>query len=180
MAEMNRRPHTSVYGNLAYDLDAIVRERQLEEAGAMPERRQQPRQEIRTRTRTNAQAKARPSHLLLGGAALLCAMVVVLMLGFAQLTRVSASVSSIKSQITDLEEEHVSLLTRYEKTFDLATIKEVAENAGMSKPTSGQIEYIDLSGGDTAVVYRSEGGNALHGVLSQVEAGVSSVWEFFQ
>ena len=102
------------------------------------------------------------------------------MLGFAQLTRVSASVSSIKSEISDLEEEHVSLLTRYEKTFDLATIKEVAENAGMSKPTSGQIEYIDLSGGDTAVVYRSEGGNALHGIFAQVEAGVSSIWEFFR
>ena len=180
MAEMNRRPHTNVYGSLAYDLDAIVRERQLEEAGAMPERREQPQQEIRTRTRANTQAKTRPSPLLLSGTVVLCALLVVLMLGFAQLTRVSASVSSLKGEIADLEDEHVTLLTLYEKTFDLATIKEVAENAGMSKPTSGQIEYIDLSGGDTAVVYRNEGSNALHGVFSQVEAGVSSVWEFFQ
>ena len=37
MAEYKRRPDSPVYGNLAYDLDALVRERALEEAGRMPE-----------------------------------------------------------------------------------------------------------------------------------------------
>ena len=30
----------AVYGNLAYDLDALVRERQLEEAGKLPQKKQ--------------------------------------------------------------------------------------------------------------------------------------------
>lgn len=32
----------------------------------------------------------------------------------------------------------MALLTAYERTFDLATVKAAAEAAGMSKPSSGQ------------------------------------------
>ena len=37
MAQKYRHNGAATYGSLAYDLDAIVRERQLEEAGTMPE-----------------------------------------------------------------------------------------------------------------------------------------------
>ena len=51
MADPRRRPGTTVNGNLAYDLDALVRERNLEEAGKVheyerpPQRRSQPRRQ---------------------------------------------------------------------------------------------------------------------------------------
>ena len=177
MAE-KRRTTTTTYGSLAYDLDRIVRERQLEEAGTMPERRQEA--PVQARPRTHTKVKARPSPLLLGGIAALCSLVLVLMLGYVQLTKVSNHVGSIKGELSELTNEHVELLTQYEKTFDLATIKEVAEKAGMSKPGAGQIEYIDLSGADSVVIYRAETSGVLQGIRSTAAAAADRVLEYFR
>ena len=114
------------------------------------------------------------------GTVVLLALVVVLMLGYVTLTDVSGSVSSIKREIESLDEQHVALLTEYEKTFDLATVKAAAEAAGMSKPTSGQIQYIDLSGIDSVTLYKAEGGAALGGLLDQLERGWDYVLEYFR
>ena len=180
MAAVRRAPRTPTYGNLAYDLDAIVRERQLEEAGTMPERRPEPEPEIQVTPRVRQHAKARPSALLMVSIVVLCAMVMALMLGFVQLTKVSTSVSEIKSELAVLNDEHVSLLTRYEQTFDLATIKETAEAAGMTKPTSAQIEYVDLSGSDVAVVYQAGSDGLLDDLIHGVGDGLAALVEYFR
>ena len=122
MADLKHKTYNATYGSLAYDLDAIVRERQLEEAGTMPERHAPAQPKAAPRARTHTQTKPQTSPLLVGGIAVLCAMVMVLMLGYVQLTKVSTHVSSIKSEMATLTDEHVSLLTAYERTFDLATI----------------------------------------------------------
>lgn len=179
MARKYRANDAATYGSLAYDLDALVLERQLEEAGAMPERRAESAPVQRRRSEAHAQAKSRPSPLLVGGVVTMCALVVVLLLGYVQLTAVSASVSQLNNELTELQTEHVTLLTEYEKTFDLATIKSVAEAAGMSKPTSGQIQYIDLSGSDSAVVYSGEPGITAQ-VFADVRDSALSVVEFFR
>ena len=155
------------------------RERQLEEAGKLPSKQQPAIQEKPLpRRRPQARAAARPSPLVAGGVVVLLAMVVVLMLGYVTLTDVSGSVSSIKRQISDLDEQHVALLTEYEKTFDLATIKAAAEAAGMSKPTSGQIQYIDLSGSDSVTLYKAEG--SAGGLLDKAKDGWAYVLEYFR
>ena len=178
MAQPYRK--NAVYGSLAYDLDALVRERQLEEAGKLPPKQQPAVQEKPLpRRRPRARAAARPSPLVAGGVAVLLAMVVVLMLGYVTLTDVSGSVSSIKRQISDLDEQHIALLTEYEKTFDLATIKAAAEKAGMSKPTSGQIQYIDLGGSDSVVLYAGQPG-LVDQAVSKLEEGARSIWEYFR
>lgn len=168
-----------IYGSLAYDLDALVLERQLEEAGAMPERRVEAAPVQRRRAEAHPQVKSRPSPLLVSGIAVMCALVVVLLLGYVQLTAVGASISQLNNDLSELQTEHVALLTEYEETFDLATIKAVAEAAGMSKPTSGQIQYIDLSGSDSAVVYSEEPGVTAQ-VFADVRNGALSVVEFFR
>ena len=181
MAQKYRHNGAATYGSLAYDLDALVRERQLEEAGTMPERRVERKAEPvqRRRSETHTQTKTRPSALVVGGLVTMCALVMVLMLGYVQLTAASASVSRLNNALTTLQTEHVALLTEYEKTFDLATIKATAEAAGMSKPTSGQIQYIDLSGSDTAVVYTGEPGVTAR-VFADVRQSAASVVEFFR
>ena len=179
MTDERRRNITTIYGNLAYDLDTLVRERQLEEAGEMPERKAEAKPQAQPRRRPQAQAKARPSALVMGGIVVVCALVMVLLLGYVQLTTVSNHVSTIKKELATLEEENVSLLTEYEKTFDLATIKAAAEEAGRSKPTSGQIQYIDLSGADTAVVCGGEPG-LMEKAASTVKEGALSLWEYFR
>ena len=134
MTDERRRNMTMIYGSLAYDLDTLARERQLEEAGEMPERSGAPQPKAQPRRHPQAQAKTRPSPLLVGGIVLVCALVMVLLLGYVQLTVVSNHVVTIKDQLATLQEEHVALVTEYEKTFDLATVKAAAEEAGMSKP----------------------------------------------
>ena len=73
-----------------------------------------------------------------------------------QLTVISSEVVKLQSELSDLQTQNVSLTTKYEQTFDLSTIKEAAEAAGMSKPSSSQIYYIDMSGSDNAVVYQRQ------------------------
>ena len=110
MTDERRRNIKMVYGSLAYDLDTLARERQLEEAGEMPQRTAQPERQPQpqTRRRPQAQAKARPSALTVGGIAAVCALVMVLLLGYVQLTAVSNNVSTIKKELATLEGEHVS------------------------------------------------------------------------
>ena len=59
---------------------------------------------------------------------------------------ISSNIVDMKEQISVLEGEQVSLLTRYEQAFDLATVKEAAQSAGMRQPDDSQIFYIDLPG----------------------------------
>ena len=69
------------------------------------------------------------SPAVLIGTVIVTAMVVVLMLCYVKLTGISDNVSTIKRSISALEDEHIALLTEYEKTFDLATVKAAAEAA---------------------------------------------------
>ncbi len=56
-----------------------------------------------------------------------------------------------------LQAENVTLTAQYEQMFDLATVKEVAEAAGMSKPSSSQI-YLHRSVGGRQCRGLSAGG----------------------
>ena len=175
--------HGATYGSLAYDLDALARETQLDEAGKLPQKKVRPAQpEVQPvqRRQSAARAAVRPSPVLLLGTVLVVGMVIALMLCYVKLTGISDNVSSIKREISALEEEHVALLTAYERTFDLATVKAAAEAAGMSKPSSGQIQYIDLSGADSVEVYAAGGAAALNGFTEKAESLWAYVLEYFR
>ena len=175
--------HGATYGSLAYDLDALAREKQLDEAGKLPQKKVWPAQpEVQPvqRRQSAARAAVRPSPVLLLGTVLVVGMVIALMLCYVKLTGISDNVSSIKREISALEEEHVALLTAYERTFDLATVKAAAEAAGMSKPSSGQIQYIDLSGADSVEVYAAGGAAALNGFTEKAESLWAYVLEYFR
>ena len=175
--------HGATYGSLAYDLDALAREKQLDEAGKLPQKKVRPAQpEVQPvqRRQSAARAAVRPSPVLLLGTVLVVGMVIALMLCYVKLTGISDNVSSIKREISALEEQHVALLTAYERTFDLATVKAAAEAAGMSKPSSGQIQYIDLSGADSVEVYAAGGAAALNGFTEKAESLWAYVLEYFR
>ena len=175
--------HGATYGSLAYDLDALAREKQLDEAGKLPQKKVRPAQpEVQPvqRRQSAARAAVRPSPVLLLGTVLVVGMVIALMLCYVKLTGISDNVSSIKREISALEEEHVALLTAYERTFDLATVNAAAEAAGMSKPSSGQIQYIDLSGADSVEVYAAGGAAALNGFTEKAESLWAYVLEYFR
>lgn len=113
------------------------------------------------------------------GAAAVIAMAVLVLMSYIQLTVLSADTVELKSQLSVLETENVTLTAEYERMFDLATVKEAAEAAGMSKPGSSQIGYIDLSDGDSAVVYQKEDPSVLSRVLASLNHGIYAVVEYF-
>lgn len=125
-----------------------------------------------------ARAAARPSPLVAGGVVVLLAMVVVLMLGYVTLTDVSGSVSSIKRQISDLDEQHVALLTEYEKTFDLATIKAAAEARRHVQAHQRPDPVHRPVRSDSVTLYKAEG--SAGGLLDKAKDGWAYVLEYFR
>lgn len=182
MAQRQRKQgQSAVYGSLAYDLDTLARERTLEEAGQVEyQRRREPEVVRRQRPQEAVQPKAKVSPLVMCSVAVLGVMVVALLLCYVRLTEISTSVSEIKDEMAQLNEENVSLLTTYEKTFDMTGVKETAEAAGMSKPSAGQIEYIEMGGPDAVMIYEAGGESLLDKLFATVEQGALAVLEYFR
>lgn len=181
-----RRYSGRVNGNLAYDPAYEERQRRLRREQEYE--REHQREEFMRPPQRKVQKKAAPvrrqrEKVSLGtlcGFMALAAMVALMIMCRAQLTEISAQVVSVQKEISALEDEHVALLTRYEKTFDLTTIKEAAAAAGMGKPSSSQVYYIDLSESDSVVVYQQKSTNVLSKVFSSLGQGVCAVVEYFK
>ena len=59
-------------------------------------------------------------------------------------------------------------------------IETKAEEAGMTKPTAGQVEYLELPAADSTVVYRSDAGTALENIAESISRALGSVVEYFR
>ena len=160
-----------------HPLAGVAFQRQLEEA-ARPERQSQPQQAPRHRTAARPRQRVSPLALCAVGA--LAAMAVVLVMGYIQLTAVTGSISDLQEQVSQLEDQRVSLVMDYERTFDRAKLKEAAEAAGMKKPTAGQVEYVELGGGSKAEVYQAESDSLLSQLTHSVKNGVGARVEYFR
>ena len=186
MAENNnitkRRYNTPgvVNGSLAHELEFDSREleRRLERSGQLDfdqqyKQRKETQAEQIARQRAKAKAAIRPaqkaSPVLVMGFACVAALLMGLLMCYVQINAVSNSIVDMKSEISQLEIEQVTLLTRYEQAFDLASVKESAQAAGMSQPSDSQIYYIDLPGQDRAVAYSAQ----KVGFLADVKEGLS-------
>ena len=183
--DMRYRNYSSGYvdGSLAHDLDWAVRERELRHAGEAP--RHQERETVREtpkvkeRPRVQVREKQHVSVVNLLGMGAVIAMAVLMLMSYIQLTVLAADTVELKTELETLESENVRLTAQYEQMFDLATVKESAEAAGMVKPSASQIGYIDLSEGDSVIVYRREDPSVLAKVLTSVHHSVYTVVEYF-
>lgn len=178
----------AVYGDLAYDLDREVREHALRHAGEAPRRpaaetpavpQARPRARVRSLTKAEARQHRKVSVLSFAGVCAAIGLAVLVLMGYIQLTAISSEVVDLQDQLEALETENVSLTARHEQMFDLSTVKETAEAAGMTKPSGSQIYYIDLSEGDSAVVYQQEEANILSRLLTSLNHGIYAVVEYF-
>ena len=159
--------------NLAYDFNALERRR--------PEERPQPNPQIRTisRPKVSVRAAERVPVAALMGFAVAAVLLVLVLISYAQLTALSSSVVSLQGQVSVLETENVTLTTAYERAFDLETVESAATAAGMSKPSSSQIYYLDMTTPDSASVYEPGSGNVLESVFSVLGERVYAVVEYF-
>ena len=180
MARTSRRQPNSyrggrVVGNLAYDERYAERRAPRRKS----EQREQPRRQEKKAVRPRVRERQRVSGVLVLGFAALAAMVVVVLMSYAQLTSISADVVSMQKELKTLDAEHVALLTQYERTFDLETVKAAAVAAGMNKPSSSQINYIDLSAPDSVELCEAQNVSVLSRVFTSLGQGVFSVVEYF-
>ena len=179
-----------VVGDLAYDFDyeeprkarrtaprARIETERRETRRAEPARA--PRKAAETAARPRVRERQKVSGVLLLGFAALAALVVMVLMSYAQLTSISADVVSMQKELKTLETEHVALLTQYERTFDLTKIKAAAAAAGMNKPSSSQVNYIDLSAPDSVEVFETQNVSVLSRVFTSLGQGVCSVVEYF-
>lgn len=191
MAENTRRMNNEpVFGSLAYDLNTLnwgefdgnaVRQpqEQPQEPLRRPERRERPRQEPRRRPAARPREHASP--VMLAGVAVLLMMAVVLMMGYIRLMQASHDVTVKQSQLLQqAQEDNVALGVAYEKAFDQSAVKAAAQAAGMTKPTTDQIEYIELGGADMAEICRPESTGPLAQAWNWVKNGVDAVVEYFR
>ena len=178
-----------VGGNLARDLRTHELERQLERSGQLDFDRQYRQSRETNADKLSRQRQQRRAAVRQGQsipvAAVVCSVVVaylaVLVVNcHVQLNQISGDIVSMKQQIALLEQEQVSLQTRYEQAFDLATVKEAAEAAGMQLPSDGQIYYLDLPGEDQAVVCQQAEESVLGHVFSTLAQRFCAVLEYFR
>lgn len=175
--DMRYRERQAVKGSLAYDLDYAVRERELRHAGEAP----------RTREKAKAVVHAAPlvrerqsvSFLAVLSVAAIMGLAMLVLMSYVQLTLLSSETVKLQNQLAELETENVSLTAQYQRMFDMASVKEAAEAAGMSKPSGTQMGRLDLSAGDSAVAYRQKEPNLLVRILSSLHGGVYAVVEYF-
>ena len=178
-----------VNGNLARDLSSRELERRLERSGELaPDqyyvRRRESQSDILARRRAKVKAAVRPaqkvSPLAVIGFSGVAVLMVALLLCYIRINAISSSIVEMKEQISALEVEQVSLLTRYERAFDLATVKEAAEEAGMRQPDDSQIYYIDLPGEDQAVAYGSQDSGLLSRFFASIGQNIYAMVEYFR
>lgn len=174
----NRR--SAIYGDLAFDLDRELRERQLSHAGELPRRREQAAvPQVRTISQVQVRERQQISFFAVLGFLAVAGLAVMTLLCYVQLVGLSSDMASLNKELAQLKTENVVLTAQYAQMFDLDTVKEAAETAGMAKPSSGQTYYMDLSGGDSAVVYQKKETGLLEQILASLNHGVYAVVEYF-
>ena len=177
-----RQSERAVDGSLARDLDWAVRERELRHAGETPRHQEQVRQQPKVHAAPKVLVRERQQVSLFSllGFAAVAGLAVLVLMSYIQLTALASDTVALKKQLSTLETEHATLTAQYEQMFDLTTVREAAEAAGMTKPSTSQICYLDMAGGDSAIVYQQEEPSVLSSVLTSLNHGVYAVVEYFK
>ena len=180
--ELYYNSRNAVNGSLAYDLEWDLRQRELSHAGELPRHREtvQEKPKVQEKVKVQVRERQRVSVLAVAGFAVFLGMMILMLMSYVQLTMISSETVELQSQLSELKTENVRLTAKYEQIFDMAAVKEAAEAAGMSKPSSSQICYIDLSDGDSAVVYQKEDPSVMSQLLTSMNHGIYAVVEYFE
>ena len=169
-----------VSGNLAHDYDYLEREERRRAERERQEYVRRPAPRKRVASPPKRRERIRVSNAVVLGFLAVASAAVMLLMGYAQLATISNQVVRQQKTLASLQEERVKLVARYEKTFDLAAIKEAAEQAGMAKPSASQIYYVDLSAPDNVVLYDRAEENAVSRAAASVGQDVASIVEYFK
>ena len=185
MATMaKRRNGYSSYGNVAYDLDYmgnVAVEGGTAERVHQPQPLVRPKERVRTRTKVQVREQQSVSLFAITGFLAVAVVAVLVLMSYIQLDAVNSEVVSLRGELSSLEEEEARLLAQYEQAYDLNEIEESLVSQGvMSKPTSGQIIYMDLSEPDSVTLYGEEEENAVTSAVERVGQALGNAVEYFR
>ncbi len=108
----------------------------------------------------NSRKKSSPFPIsFILGIVTLTALVLFLMMNYAEVDKYNSSIAELKSQLTDLQKEADKLEQRLDRKDDLIYVEEYAsENLGMVKSTDLQRVNVTLIGKDDSDIYKYDDG----------------------
>lgn len=185
MATRRRNSSTyNTYGSVAYapayDGSAVaIPRREQELQYPRPKQRERARRHALTRTQVQVREAGQVAPFAVVGFLAVAVFAALLLLSYVQYTVLSGEMVSLRSEMSTLEKESATLSAQYEKVFDMESI-EAAVGDTMTRPSSDQIIYIDLSEPDTVVVYGEEGENGLLRTVQEIGAVLGEIVEYFR
>jgi hypothetical protein len=142
-------------GSIAYDLSRFDKRKRVRDALELePIAVPRPIAKPSERVRTAAKAKARPvvSASTIVGFIMTAVLMFCVVLNYMRLNEITIQVSTLQTQLNDLEGQAAVLKVQTEKKLNIQSIEERAGEMGMRHPSSDQIVYIDMSQPDRGVV----------------------------
>ncbi len=151
---------------LAFDLsrfDARTAVRRAVAVETMPVR-----EKVQRKTQTKRRAAARVSLFTVASFIMAMGLLLLIVYSYVQLSELNEAATGFQKQLQTLKNDEAVMITDYEARISLKEVEDIAVNRlGMVKPEQDQIKYLDLSGGDHAVVLPKS-----HGSQSVFLAGI--------
>ena len=185
MASRRRnRPSYDTYGSVAYApaYDGSAVRAPGREDTLRPKPKVRPRERERTLTRTRVQVReaGEVSPFAVIGFLAVGIFAALLMWSYAQYVVTTDQLVTMRSELSDLQEENVRLSAQYEKVFDMERIQ-AAVGDTMIRPTNDQIVYLDLSEPDNVVLYgEKETTQGPLGLLEGLKELFGDLFAYFQ
>ncbi|MCD8345487.1 MAG: septum formation inhibitor [Oscillospiraceae bacterium] len=143
--------------NLAYDLSVYEpKSNVVPKTQPKAEPKAKPRIEIRRNT------IALPQNLftIFLTAAVVFAVMFALLYGKVETNRLFGEITTLESQLSELESDNASLAAEYESKTSLKSVEEYAQNVlGLEKLDKSQIEYVEVEGDTVIEVVETESSN---------------------
>ncbi len=140
-----------------------------------PDIRREP--EPRPRPARREQTRYGVSPLAILGFLLAGVMLVLVLLAYVRMAEVADTTTRLEERLEALVLEERKLQIAYEEAFDINEIEEYAiRELGMVKPADAQIDTIDVSSGDKAVVLST--GEETQGGVSEFASFIGSLLEY--
>lgn len=95
-----------------------------------------------------------------------------------QLTQLASEISRQQTKLDELQAENVSLSTKITSGQDLTEIEQKAIEMGMVKMDNAQIEYVEMTQGDTITVKQEH--EAAHSVVESIAKSFSAILEYIR
>ena len=145
-----------------------------------PKEREQTRRKALVRTRVQVREAGQVAPFAVVGFLAVALFAIMLVMSYAQCVVANDQVVSLRSELTDLQDQNVILSAQYERVFDMERIQQAVGDT-MVRPTNDQVVYLDLSQPDSVVLYgEEERSTGFAGMLEGLADIAASFVEYFR